>query len=203
MAHIDELDVPATPSFDMPFFRYDLEYGWGSIEVNIPMVDVKGNALLRDNMSYSVYLDDKKLIFDEEDALYENYKGLGEPTDELPYMFRNDLGIDYKTYPNKRYLMFYKLDFEKFGVQSYYTDPATKEKTSSKIAYYNRLTEETSVADTPQSASLESTVAEREIENVTYTDLTGRNVMPDYKGVCVKTVRYTDGTVMNSKVVRK
>ncbi len=203
MAHIDELDVPATPSFDMPFFRYDLEYGWGSIEVNIPMVDVKGNALLRDNMSYSVYLDDKKLIFDEEDALYENYKGLGEPTDELPYMFRNDLGIDYKTYPNKRYLMFYKLDFEKFGVQSYYTDPATKEKTSSKIAYYNRLTEETSVADTPQSASLESTVAEREIENVTYADLTGRNVMPDYKGVCVKTVRYTDGTVMNSKVVRK
>ena len=88
-------------------------------------------------------------------------------------------------------------------MQSYYSDPATKEKTSSKIAYYNRLTEETSVADTPQSASLESTVSEQEIENVTYTDLTGRNVMPDYKGVCVKTVRYTDGTVMNSKVVRK
>lgn len=52
-------------------------------------------------------------------------------------------------------------------------------------------------------SGVESAVADKEIESVTYFDLMGRKVMNPHDGMYVKTIRYSDGTVVSSKIIMK
>ena len=90
---------------------------------------------------------------------------------------------------------------EKVGAQVIYTDHVTGERLESLITYYYPDTKTTEYEEAP-TVGVENVIVDGEIESVTYYDLLGNKVADGFRGLCVKSVRYTDGRVVSNKVVR-
>ena len=199
MKYLDH--IADLPPVEIDLWRVEKEYGWGSVSFNLRAVDSEGNALNPQRISYSLWTDSEKYVFDKEDALYpEAYEGIDEPTDELPYLFDNDYGISSAESIANRTVMFYKLGFKEIGVQYYYDDDISGKILKSKIAYVNPETGEKRVADETSGIGSMGDDA-LTVESVVLYDLNGNRVSDAVKGVAVEQTRYTDGHVKTSKKI--
>lgn len=198
MAYIDHIDALLTP--EITRIMRDYEYGWGYIEFSIPAQDILGNSLDVNKYSYSIFLDDEKLVFDPDFVFVEQYKykWLDGPTSELAFLFDNDSAISTTGSPGAKKIMYYELGFDEIGVQTYYHDDISGKDLQSNIAYINPETTEIRIVDV--SVGVESiTDGNAEIANVEFFDLTGNRVDSSFKGVTIKVVTYTDGTIKTFK----
>ncbi len=179
-------DVAATPRDPeiYKWVKYDDSVGAGYVIIYMYAEDTGGNALPSEKLYYNIYLDNDKFTFTT-----DTYKYIGEEMTDIPYDFTDkwDIGVD----GIEHSVFFYRTDYEKLGVQLVYTGGG--ETSKSNIVYSDGTT---SGIDSPaHSGGTHGTVKE-----TVYTDITGRRVSRPGKGVYIKIVKLSDGTVRTSKV---
>ena len=173
-------EVPATPA--TPEITYgQVDSQWGGLEFNLPWEDVDGNFINPENMTWTIFIDDEPYTF--EPGIYY----IEEAITEFPYTF-NDLnkGTDIYTLGKVHRVFIYGELFEKIGVEAYYT--VNGERRASQRAEYVQN-------------SIDSFDAAKTIVDTRYFDLNGREIANPEKGIYIKTVKYSDGTVKHSKQV--
>jgi hypothetical protein len=184
----DKAANPAEPSVAlyMPY-NDDPKAGYGYMYLDIPTLSDTGESILSDKLSYQLYYEK-----DGEQAPYtfrkDIYKEISEDMSEVPYNYSDGFDI----YRGGSRIYFYDdiKDVDKVGVKSIYNGGG--ERHESAIAWY----------DVKASAGIKQTVNSLSAPvSVTYTDLQGRAVGPDFKGLVLKTTRMSDGTVKTVKTL--
>lgn len=176
---------PQTPEILLYSGFGEEEENCGYIGFNLSRVDVDGNLLDADRLHYNIYVDDEILTLYSDEYRFVD----GEMTDiPLYYDDRYDIFGSGMT----RTFYFYTTGFDKIGVQITYT-AENGDKAKSDIGWY----------DVAASAIGSHAKASADVRSVRYADLSGRSVSGKEKGIYIKTVTYTDGTVRSMKVVRK
>lgn len=199
-AKIDKIEKPATPTIDRVSCSY--EYGWGSMEPVIKAEDIAGNALDVNQLTYSIWLDNEKLLFDPEADFNGQlkYKDLEAPTTDIPYMFDNDSGIRTQGSLAQKYIFFFNLGFDEIGVQTNYYDEMSEQMLYSDRIYINPETKETRIVEA-ESTAIGNAMANAEVADIALYDLNGTRIDAPVKGIYVKVVTYTDGTVKTFKKI--
>ncbi len=112
---------------------YKLQYGWGDLEFTLPSNDVDGNYILADKMSYMVYVkvngEVMPLALSWYDYIYQEVETMTEiPLDYVDNYDIGGSGLD-------RYMYYYIVGPEAFGVQSIYRGAG--EERRSEITWVN------------------------------------------------------------------
>lgn len=180
------------PNATVPFVK---------VVFDIVPYDEFGNGFRPEDLRYSVWVDGEKWMFEPDDL--PSYTGLTAATDELPLDFENGWGFYYSDYSifHGREVHIGQMAPEKIGVQTIYVNPANGEKIPSAINYYYPETNEFAI-EVPEGVGVDTIVGEAQEAAVIYYDLLGNRVDDTYKGICIKSVVFDNGTVKNSKVVK-
>lgn len=128
--------TPANPVwntvYEGGYSYYNSGSGWGYLDFNLPTVDVNGDFILSDKMSYRIYTkvngEEKLLTFSPDYYMY-----LDEEMEEVPYGFSE--GWDFYSLGSGQNVYYYVIGPEAFGVQSVYRGAG--EERCSEIAWYN------------------------------------------------------------------
>ena len=187
---ISKLEVvaatPATPSIEY-YQPYSAAEGYAMLNINIPAKDVDGKAISAEHLGYSLYTQkgtDQK-IYTFKKSMYQNL-----PSDEstvIPYLF--DDNYDFRA---RGVQVFINEDFgvyDKIGVQSVYT--VNEDIRRSEISWFAMDTRGISAP------------AGQDVAGESYFDMQGRKAQASSKGLLVKQVRTSDGSVKTMKVLRK
>ena len=170
-------------------------YPWMGLD--IPMVDVDGDPLLQDKLSYVIYIVDKDGIQNELTLTTDLYYKLEEDMTEIPYTFSD--GYDIYTGGKTLYLEQDPeeiITWQKIGVQSIYR--GLGEENRSNIGWFD-ITEY--LNDNNITTGIRNIAADN--QQTVYFDLQGRMVTAARKGMLIKQMRNANGTVRTVKVVRK
>lgn len=180
-------EVPATPANPeiLSLSDYSTDYGYGYFMFDVPMFDTDGNFIDPAKITIKMWVDGEPFTF-----YADEYYGLREDTEELPYFFNNNENIFASD--RNHYIYFYFTGFDKLGVQSIYRGGG--ETHASGIYYWPD-----GVEDGIEGVS-ESHGA---IVGTTYTDITGRRTTKPGKGIYVKTVTLQDGTRHSVKEIHR
>lgn len=195
-----EIGTPQAPSLDQAFcYRYfpGTTMPFTQLEFTLLPFDEEGTALNAEDLRYVIWVDGERVEFKEGE--FPNWKDIIEPMTEVPLDFKNGWGIEIDGTYVRRVQVPYA-DPEKLGAQMIYIDPVTKEHKGSMIAYYYPDTKEIKYEVPTSSSGVKDVVADA--VNEEYYDLLGNRVASDYHGVCVKVVRFSDGTAKSNKVIR-
>ena len=173
---------PATPKAPTiaHFLPYDATNGYGGVSLNFPPVDVDGNPLMTDKLSYIVYKDVEHQIdaisFPAWDATSEDYVDMTE----IPYNFTDHYNIEAHGYAAYFYVP--SATWNHIGVKAIYT--AGDETRESEICWmqlkpfadesvvfdFNALDKETTLYSTSSSHAGDITVDKvLQADNVTLT----------------------------------
>jgi hypothetical protein len=180
--------VPANPEA-LEFFDCGNESGYTRFDFNINLVDIDGNPLNSDYLTYSIFTDDDQLFtFD-----YETYGALnGFDTDmtEIPYGYS---GEDFYL----RRVYFYRTNtgdnpmFDwRIGIQLSYTVDGITNK--SDIVYLEVY---------PNPSEVNEIVEGKTVTGVRYFNMAGQE-MPQADGLTIKVTTYSDGTTSAVKVIK-
>ena len=180
--------VPANPDV-VEFFDSGNEYGYTRFDFNINLVDVDGNPLNPDCLTYSIFTDDDELFtFD-----YETYgpsNGFETDMTEIPYGYS---GYDFYL----RRVYFYRTNegdnpmFDwRIGIQLNYTVDGITNK--SDIVYLEVYPHHTSVSDVN---------AEKSVTGVRYYNVAGQE-MAQPSGLTIQVTTYSDGTTSTAKLIK-
>ena len=180
--------VPANPEA-LEFFDCGDESGYTRFYFNINLLDVDGNALNSDYVTYSIFTDDDQL-FTFDYATYGAGNGFDTDMTEIPYGYS---GEDFYL----RRVYFYRTNkgdnpmfANRIGIQVYYTVDGVRN--ASDIVYLDVENPYNAVNDIDASKCV---TAER------YYNLAGQQVsQPSGVAICVTT--YSDGTTRTTKVVK-
>jgi hypothetical protein len=147
--------------------------------LNLPLQDTNGNFIDPAKLSYRLYIDD-----DEPYILYpDEYKGLTEPMEEVPYFFPEDKVEAYSRsyiYERGYAIYIFQKGFDRIGVQTIYRGGG--EEHSSEIGYYDIIP-----AGVGSATAVPGTAGQQ-------FDLTGRPVAKQHKGLTI--TRMPDGRVV-------
>lgn len=182
--YTEKAATPEDPYFYL-FADYFDDYGYYGAQTVMPPLDVDGNVLDTEKLTYSYYLDDE--VFE----VYPDEYGVEETITEIPYDMT--AGIDYNDISNTNALhtfYWYQTGFDKFGVQTTYH--GGDEAHSSNIVYYDLSGVEAVKNDEM-----------KQLKSVSYTDIAGRTVANPAHGLFIKTVTFSDGTTKSVKVLKK
>lgn len=179
-------DIPRKPMKPyikefIPFNEYE---GNGYIRCEVYAKDTDGRRLDPDCVFYNMLIDGEVQTFCTDTYLY-----LKEDITDIPFAFTDQYDI-YTIGENLKYLFFYMDGFSTIGVQSYYVGGG--EKTYSDVATYTVVT-----------SGLKDSLKDTDVESVTYRDVSGRAVTAGTKGLLIKTVTLSDGSVKTSKVINR
>lgn len=170
--------------------------GCPTIEFNLPTIDENGNLLNVDNLYISAYVNSKIFTFTPEEYWDLEDLGIDEPTTELPYNFGN--GWDFFQAETWHTIYIYGIPYDdiyNIGIQSVYypegKDVNPDNVLKSTIIYVGSPEDPSSVSD------IENI---KEISDVKFFDLQGREIANPANGIFVKKTVYTDGSVKTSKV---
>lgn len=193
---------PLPPTFYSDFYSEFPNNGnpFVMLEFSVKPFDEDGNILASEDLTYSVWADDLKVTFSAEKA--PNYENLPDATDELPLSFVNKWGMANagdNIFTRRRIQVFDKFE-EKIGVQINFTDPETKEKKSSKIAYYNPTTKEITFEE--RTVGINDATTDFKIVDTAYYNMNGVRVNENFNGLCIKKITYSNGSVKIEKCVR-
>ena len=113
--------------------------------------------------------------------------------DLVPYSL-DDRRYFEKVNENLRHLVYFTEPKEKIGLEALYVD----EVDGKPVTYSSGITEyyfdPTGINNT--------TLEESKVESITFTDLSGRQILRPGKGVYIRTITMKDGTKQSKKVVR-
>ena len=186
----DKAATPANPSVKgfVPYGKQQ-DGDYGRILLDIPTVSTTGEGLLTSKLGYQFTLEKNgtQSAYTFEKSRYKNI-----PADMtiVPYTYAD--GWDF--YLGGTCVYFYDdfKDVTKIGIQSVYTGGGIENK--SEMVWFDV---QSFVKDGIETISDSQPVSE------TYTDLQGRAVPADTKGLVLKTTRMSDGTVKTVKIIRK
>ena len=180
--------VPADPEV-IDFFDCGNEEGYTRFDFNINLVDVDGNPLNSDYLTYSIFTDDDQLYtFDYE--TYGQQNGFDTDMTEIPYGYS---GEDFYL----RRVYFYRTNTGdspmftwRIGIQLNYTvDGVTNQ---SNIVYLDVYPKPTDVAEVN---------AGKRVDHVRYYNAAGQQVAQP-SGLTIQVTTYSDGTTSAVKVVK-
>lgn len=144
------------------------------------------NYLDPSHLYYNLYIDDELVTFSPDD--YQNLKT--EMTD-VPYSFSDQYEF-YKYDENHRTIYFYKDVKKKIGMEAVYVD--------GNLRFGSGITEYYPNGDPTGVDMTEATV--KQIKSVDFYDLSGRKLSAPAKGICIRTITYTDGSKASRKIVK-
>lgn len=180
---------PGVPAKPMVTEQIEIKdwYGDGDVYGAISFVllpyDVDGNYIDYNDLYYNMVINDEVFTFTPEE-----FVKLSEPMTDVPYYFTDyyDIQIGDEIYHN---VWFTNPEYVKIGVHAKYTvDGVTN---VSEVAYFGDPV-----------VGVDKAHVEAEVVSTVYTDLAGCRVSNPERGIYIKTVKYSDGTVVNSKVLK-
>ena len=204
----DVAATPAKPSIT-EFMLYNTpkegdtelaSYTYPYMEFDIPTKDTEGNDLLQSNLSYVVLVEDAEGDVSPLTLTTDLYVELEEDMTEIPYGFSDNWDF----YTSMLYLNQPAdeiASWKRIGLQSIYRGGG--EENVSEIDWFDiqaYIAELKSMLTPSVSTAISTIDADSQVR---YYDLQGRIVDANSKGVFVKQITLSDGTVKNIKVVRK
>lgn len=186
---VEKPNKPLPPKFSavMPWIT-DMTPNYSGVEFLLSYYSVDGNYLDPSKLYYSFYIDGEMVTFTPEE-----YLNVTKEMDLVPYTFDDDYQF-YKVSDNTRRLYYYHQPKEKIGLEALYVD----EVDGKPVTYSSGITEYYFNATGINNTTLE----ESNVESITFTDLSGRQIMRPGKGVYIRTITMKDGTKQSKKVVR-
>lgn len=179
--------VPANPEV-LEFFDCGSEEGYTRLDFNINLVDVDGNPLDADCLTYSIFTDNDKL-FTFDYATYGANNGFETDVTEIPYGYS---GYDFYL----RRVYFYRTNegdnpmFNwRIGLQLNYTVDGVTNK--SDIVYLN-VYPHTGIDEVAQG---------KNVTAVRYYNMAGQQVSQP-SGLTIEVKTYSDGTTSTAKVIK-
>lgn len=180
--------VPANPEV-IEFFDCGDETGFTRFDFNINLVDVDGNPLDPDGLTYSIFTDNDQLfVFD-----YETYglnNGFDTDMTEIPYAYS---GYDFYL----RRVYFYRTNTGdnpffnwRIGIQLTYTIDGVTNK--SDIVYLEVY---------PNPTAVDEVNAGKTVAGVRYFNMAGQE-MAQPSGMTIQVTTYSDGTTSAAKVIK-
>lgn len=186
--------APSDPVY-MAYAEFDEDYGYGIIEFYVPIFDVEGNLMDANSIYYNFYTDDNKMTLTKE---YYYELSADEMTD-IPYTYSDD--YDLYAYGCTRTLYFHLGGFTKMGMQL--VNPVGDDLKGSHIVYINGDTYEVTYEDGGvNSIQAASAASDTSIASVRYTNMAGQSVNQPAKGIYIKTITMSDGTVKSTKIIK-
>ena len=180
--------VPANPQV-LEFFDSGKEEGYTRLDFNIDLVDVDGNALNSDYLTYSIFTDDDQLFTFDYDT-YGLNNGFDTDMTEIPYGFN---GFDFYL----RRVYFYRTNegdnplFDwRIGIQLNYTVNGVTNK--SDIVYLEVY---------PKPTAVNESITDKTVKAVRYYNVAGQE-MTQPSGLTIQVTTYSDGTTSTAKVIR-
>lgn len=160
--------------------------GPGGLQFTLSYYSTEFNYLDPSHLYYNLYIDDELVTFSPDD--YQNLKT--EMTD-VPYSFSDQYEF-YKYDENHRTIYFYKDVKKKIGMEAVYVD--------GDLRFGSGITEYYPNGDPTGVDMTEATV--KQIKSVDFYDLSGRKLSAPAKGICIRTITYTDGSKASRKIVK-
>lgn len=186
---VEKPNSPLPPKFSavMPWIT-DMTPNYSGVEFLLSYYSVDGNYLDPTKLYYSFYIDGEMVTFTPEE-----YLNVTKEMDLVPYTFDDEYQF-YKVSDNTRRLYYYHQPKEKIGLEALYVD----EVDGKPVTYSSGITEYYFNATGINNTTLE----EGKVESITFTDLSGRQILRPGKGVYIRTITMKDGTKQSKKVVR-
>ena len=180
----DVAATPATPAFDHVSLE-ETDTSKPFVLLYIPTVDTEENIIQTSKLTYQLYVS----INGEESPL-----PLIGTYSEIPYTYTDDK-IIFDYYGDRYVYLLYDEEeialWEKIGVQSFYYGGG--ETNESEITW--------EILKEAVPTGIEN--VEENALSTTYTDLMGRKATKNTKGLVIKTVKQSDGTVKSMKILNK
>ena len=180
--------VPANPEV-LEFFDCGNETGYTRLDFNINLVDVDGNPLDPDGLTYSIFTDEDQL-FTFDYATYGANNGFDADVTEIPYAYS---GYDFYL----RRIYFYRtnegdnpLFTWRIGMQLNYTVEGVTNK--SDIVYLEVY---------PHPSAVNEVNAGKTVAGVRYFNMAGQE-MAQPSGLTIQVTTYNDGTTSAVKVIK-
>ena len=180
--------VPANPEA-LEFYDCGNEEGYTRFDFNINLVDVDGQPLNSDYLTYSIFTDDDQL-FTFDYATYGENNDFDTDMTEIPYGYS---GYDFYL----RRVYFYRTNMGdnpmftwRIGIQLNYTVDGITNK--SDIVYLNVY---------PHPTAVDEMNAGKQISGVRYFNVAGQE-MAQPNGLTIQVTTYSDGTTSAVKVIK-
>ncbi len=185
---------PATPN--RPEF-YSFSANDNEFTFILPSQDTDGESLDTDFMTFRLFMDGSPYTFTK--ALYPDLKSDEELLD-IPFSF-HDYNYIYKS-GFKRYIYFKEIpqETETLGVEVKYEIKGVAHKSQRLV--YNIKTNTYSYVDSEIGSGIDTPLADSEITQVNYYDLTGRIAAEHSKGICIKVTSRANGSRKSEKIIR-
>ncbi len=155
----------------------------GSLYFAFPNVNTEGQLLDTDNLYYRVYVDGYPFMF-----YTDEYQGLPEDTEEIPFNFSNLSTIGYFGTFNTSHFFSIMFDgYDSMDIQTLYRNE-------------NNEVWGSAIVPVVGSSRIDSATVAGDITSVEWIDIQGRRVNNPDKGIYVKRTTYSDGNVKIEKV---
>lgn len=186
---VEKPNKPLPPKFSavMPWIT-DMTPNYSGVEFLLSYYSVDGNYLDPSKLYYSFYIDGEMVTFTPEE-----YLNVTKEMDLVPYTFDDDYQF-YKVSDNTRRLYYYHQPKEKIGLEALYVDEVDGKPVTYSSGISEYYFDPTGINNT--------TLEEGNVESITFTDLSGRQILRPGKGVYIRTITMKDGTKQSKKVVR-
>ena len=186
---VEKPNSPLPPKFSavMPWIT-DMTPNYSGVEFLLSYYSVDGNYLDPSKLYYSFYIDGEMVTFTPEE-----YLNVTKEMDLVPYTFDDDYQF-YKVSDNTRRLYYYHQPKEKIGLEALYVDEVDGKPVTYSSGVSEYYFDPTGINNT--------TLEEGKVESITFTDLSGRQILRPGKGVYIRTITMKDGTKQSKKVVR-
>ncbi len=171
--------TPPQAPYDL-YCNIDDYYGETSIWVQIPNVDVEGNMLNTEKLSYEITVDGAPHMIDIYDDDW-NYMGT---TSLIPYYYQDyDIYVEGQDHT----IYIYNTDFQTVTVTSVYINENGEEIRSETARY--------------STSAISGINADSKIVSRKLYDMQGRIVHNSYKGFVIRETTYSNGNVVREKIV--
>ncbi len=186
---VEKPNKPLPPKFSavMPWIT-DMTPNYSGVEFLLSYYSVDGNYLDPSKLYYSFYIDGEMVTFTPEE-----YLNVTKEMDLVPYTFDDEYQF-YKVSDNTRRLYYYHQPKEKIGLEALYVDEVDGKPVTYSSGISEYYFDPTGINNT--------TLEEGNVESITFTDLSGRQILRPGKGVYIRTITMKDGTKQSKKVVR-
>lgn len=170
--------------------------GMPAAEFNLPALDENGNLLDVNKLYFSLFVNGNIYTFTPDNCQDLEDLGIDTDTTELPYNIGN--GFDFFQEGSWHTVYFYGYDSEEvynLGVQAVYYPEGkdiNPENVLKSIIVF--------VGSEQDPSSVDSTAVAKEVKEVRFFDMQGRQVEKPSQGVFIKKVAYTDGSEKTFKV---
>lgn len=180
---IHQTDFSGTPKdpYGIRMFNMMDITGYNNLQVMVPCVSTENNLLNPDDLYYMVYLDEEPWVFEPDEYDTE------EPIVEIPWtldLFHIYIPVEF---PAMREVDIFVEGFTSVGVQSVYRYNGVETRSNIVTVKF----ENPGAVDAMESG--------RNVADVKYFDLSGREVETPAAGIFVKRVTFDDGTVATYK----